>query len=211
MRLARRLRERQTDSQSFFSAAAGQWDKLRNELYGNASSIEAMLALVPSEWTIADLGCGTGWASANLAPNVRQIIAVDSSAAMLKAAKKRTSDLKNVDLRRGELEALPIDDSTCDAALLLLALTYAEEPNRVLAEMSRILKPNGRAIVMDLLPHDRDDFRRQMGQRHMGFSLEDFHNTLAACNFANITVRPLPPQPNTKGPALFMSRAIRAE
>ena len=211
LRLARRLRERQTDSQSFFSAAAGQWDKLRDELYGEASSTAAVMALLPSEWTIADLGCGTGWASAMLAPNVKQVIAVDSSAAMLKAARKRTSDLKNVDLRRGDLEALPLDDASCDAALLLLVLTYAADPKRVLNEMSRILKPGGLAIVMDVLPHDRDDFRRQMGQRHLGFAPDLIGEQLAACGFADATVRPLPPQPNTKGPALFVSRANRAE
>lgn len=125
LRLARRLRERQTDSQAFFNTAASQWDRLRNELYGEDSSIAALLALLPSSWTVADLGCGTGWASAMLAPNVQQLIAVDSSAAMLKAAKKRTSDLANVELRRGELESLPIEDASCDAALLLLVLTYA--------------------------------------------------------------------------------------
>jgi ubiquinone/menaquinone biosynthesis C-methylase UbiE len=168
------------------------------------------MSLVPSEWTIADLGCGTGWASASLAPSVKQIIAVDSSPAMLKSAKKRTSDLKNVDLRRGELEALPIDDASCDAALLLLVLTYAEEPKRVLTEMSRILKPGGRAVVMDLLAHDRDDFRRQMGQRHMGFALDSMRTILAACGFADATVRPMSPQPNTKGPALFLATVVKS-
>jgi len=209
LRLTRRLRERTTDSQSFFSAAAAQWDKLRNELYGEASSIAALMALLPSDWIVADLGCGTGWASAMLAPNVKQMIAVDSSAAMLKAAKKRTSDLKNVDLRRGDLESLPIEDASCDAALLLLVLTYAEDPKRVLSEMSRILKPGGRAIVMDLLPHDLDDFRRQMGQRHMGFAPASITDLLAACGLASTTVRALPPQPNTKGPALSLATAIK--
>src|SRR3954466_4684960 len=199
LRLARRLRERQTDSQTFFSAAADQWDKLRGELYGEGSSFSALISLLPSDWTIADLGCGTGWASEMLAPNVKQVIAVHSSAAMLKAARKRTAGLSNVDLRRGELESLPVEDASCDAALLLLVLTYAVDPQKVLAEMSRILKPGGRAVVMDLLPHDRDDFRRQMGQRSMGFSAETTKELFAACGFADPAIRPLPPQPNTKG------------
>src|SRR5215471_17692825 len=69
LRLARRLRERQTDSQAFFDSAASQWDKLRSELYGDASSVAALLALLPNSYEVADLGCGTGWASAMLAPN----------------------------------------------------------------------------------------------------------------------------------------------
>jgi len=209
LRLTQQLRQRQTDSETFFSAAAGQWDKLRNELYGEASSIAALLALLPSDWIVADLGCGTGWATAALAPNVKQVIAVDSSDAMLKAARKRTGDLTNVGLRRGELEALPIEDSSCDAALLLLALTYVEDPRKVILQMSRILKPKGRAVILDLLPHDRDDFRRQLGQRHMGFAVDGIRDTLVACGFASATVRPLPPQPDTKGPALFLATATK--
>jgi ArsR family transcriptional regulator len=209
LRLARRLRERQTDSQTFFSATAGQWDKLRSELYGDACGTTALMALLPPEWEVADLGCGTGWASEMLAAHVRQVIAVDSSAAMLKAARTRTAHLANVDLRRGELEALPLQDACCDAALLLLALTYSDDPQKVISEMSRILKPGGRAIVMDLLPHDRDDFRRQMGQRSMGFAAETMTDLMTACGFADAVVRTLPPQPNTKGPALFLASAIR--
>ena len=92
-------------------------------------------------------------------------------------------------------------------ALLLLVLTYAVDPKKVLGEMSRILKPGGRAVVMDLLPHDRDDFRRQLGQRNLGFSAEAMGELFAACGFADQKIRALPPQPEAKGPALFLATA----
>ena len=66
-------------------------------------------------------------------PRWRASIAVDHSREMLAAAQRRLAGAKNVELRRGELEALPIDDGACDAALLLLALTHVEEPARALA------------------------------------------------------------------------------
>jgi ArsR family transcriptional regulator len=209
LRLARRLRERTTDSQTFFNSAASQWDKLRRELYGDASSVAALLALLPNSYVVADLGCGTGWASAMLAPNVARVIGVDSSAAMLKAARKRVADFSNIDLRRGELDALPIEDASCDAALMLLALTYVNDPQKVLSEMSRVIKPGGKAVILDLLPHDRDDFRRQLGQRAMGFAPEELSQMLAACGFANPAVRALAPEPDVKGPALFLATATR--
>src|SRR5437763_10739098 len=112
-----------------------------------------MLALLPNDWIVADLGCGTGQVTAELAGWVKQVIAVDNSPAMLKAARKRTSDLPSVDLRRGDLETLPIEDRSCDAALLLLALTYVPEPQPVVSEMARILRPGGRAVIVDLTPH----------------------------------------------------------
>ena len=46
------------------------------------------------DWTVGDLGCGTGQVSAALAPFVARVIAVDASAAMLQAAKKRLARLR---------------------------------------------------------------------------------------------------------------------
>src|SRR3954447_20915311 len=102
LRLERVLRERQTDPQAFFAGAAGQWDKLRDELYGGAFTSAALLALLPRDLIVADLGCGTGHVAAMLAPNVKRVIGVDSSAEKLKAAKRRLAGVKNIDLRRGD-------------------------------------------------------------------------------------------------------------
>ena len=63
LRSLRRSRQRQTDSQAFFAGAAGKWDKLRRELYGESFTTAAMLALLPSDYVVADLGCGTGQTS----------------------------------------------------------------------------------------------------------------------------------------------------
>ena len=87
-----------------------------------------MLALIPSHHVVADLGCGTGHLAAELAPRVARVIAIDNSPQMLKAARKRTSDFANVDLRQGDLESLPIDTGTCDAAMLILVLTFTSSP-----------------------------------------------------------------------------------
>ena len=207
LRLTRRLREREGDSQAFFAGAAAEWDRLRRELYGEAFSAAAMLALLPRETVVADLGCGTGQASAALAPNVRQVIAVDNSAAMLKAARRHTAAYANVDLRRGDLTAIPVDDGACDAALLLLVLSYAPDPAAILREAWRILKPGGRAVVVDLLPHDRDDFRRRLGQQRLGVAPADLAQMLSDAGLGSPVVRPLPAEPNVKGPALFLATA----
>jgi ArsR family transcriptional regulator len=99
---------------------------------------------------------------------------------------------------------LPIDDGTCDATLLLLALTYVPHPAAVVREMARVLKPGGRAVLVDLLPHARDDFRRQMGQRHMGFDRAEVETTMREAGLTPTAFRPLPPEPGVKGPALFL-------
>jgi ArsR family transcriptional regulator len=128
---------------------------------------------------------------------------------MLKAARRRTSELTNVDLRRGDLEALPIEDDTCDAAILLLALTYVEDPAAVAMEMARIIKPGGRAAIVDLMPHDREDFRLEMGQVRRGIELESMERILRAAGFLSAVARPLAPQHGVKGPAMFLATASK--
>ncbi|MEP6915783.1 MAG: metalloregulator ArsR/SmtB family transcription factor, partial [Acidobacteriota bacterium] len=71
---ARRLKgvlgRRQSKSQEFFESAAGQWDKLREELFGSASHLQALPGLLDDRWTVGDLGCGTGQVAGALAPFV---------------------------------------------------------------------------------------------------------------------------------------------
>jgi ArsR family transcriptional regulator len=206
LRLDRVLRAREAeDSQAFFAGAAAEWDRLRTELYGDAFTTQAMLSLLPRDYVVADLGCGTGQVSSALAPHVKQVIAIDNSVAMLKAARKHTADFPNVDLRRGELTQLPIEANACDAALLLLVLSYVPDAGSALKEMSRVLKPGGKAIVVDLLPHDRDDFRRRMGQQRLGFEPNEFEALITDAAFDVPNIRPLPPEPHVKGPALFLA------
>lgn len=207
LRLERTLRDRQNEAQAFFAGAAGEWDKLREQHYGNRFIDDALFALIPSDWTVADLGCGTGQLAARLAQQVKHVIGVDSSAAMLKAARKRTQDLQNVDLRRGDLETLPIDDACCDAALIVLVLSYLPDVVPALRESRRILKPGGKLIVVDLLAHDRDDFRRQMGQQHLGFSPQVLSQMMAEAELVGPRITPLAPEPSVKGPALLLASA----
>ncbi|HMB95593.1 MAG TPA: class I SAM-dependent methyltransferase, partial [Tepidisphaeraceae bacterium] len=209
LRLLRRLRHRETDTQAFFAGAANQWDKLRRELYGESFTSSAMFALLPSDYVVADLGCGTGQTTELLADHVKQVIGIDSSAAMLKAARKRMGERENVDLFRADLENLPLEDASCDAALLLLVLTYVPTIHPVLREARRILKPSGKIVIVDLLLHDRDDFRRQMGQQHGGFELQQIQADFADVGFTGVNFNPLSPEQNVKGPALFLATGIR--
>src|SRR5258706_5998494 len=201
------LAERRTKSQEFFSSSAGQWDRLRDDLFGERFHLAALAAFAESSWTVGDLGCGTGQVSAALAPFVAQVVAVDASAAMLQAAKKRLSRFDNIELRRGELEALPIDDGRLDAATLMLVLHHIPEPAKALSEVARVLKPGGRLLAVDMLPHDRENYRQQMGHAWLGFSEEHTTRLLGDAGFESITIVALPPDAKSKGPALFVATA----
>ena len=209
-RLQSTLAERRTKSQEFFSSSAGQWDRLRDELFGDRFHIAAMAAFADRDWTVGDLGCGTGQVSAAIAPFVSRVIAVDGSPAMLQAAKKRLQRVDNIELRRGELESLPIDDARLDAATLMLVLHHVPEPERALAEVARVLKPGGRLVIVDMLPHDRDAYKQQMGHVWLGFSEDHVRRIVSESGFDEVTVIPLSPDAKAKGPGLFVATAQKA-
>ena len=206
-RLQAALAERRTKSQEFFTSSAGQWDRVRDELFGDRFHLAALAAFAQSDWTVGDLGCGTGQVSAALAPFVARVISVDGSAAMLQAARKRLHAFDNIDLRRGDLEALPIDDGRLDAATLMLVLHHVPEPERALGDVARVLKPQGRAIVVDMLPHDRESYRQQMGHVWLGFSDEHVRRMFHEAGFEKVRVVAIPPDPRAKGPGLFVATA----
>jgi ubiquinone/menaquinone biosynthesis C-methylase UbiE len=208
-RLQTALAARRTKSQQFFSSSAGQWDKLRDELFGDRFHLAALAALADPTWTFGDLGCGTGQLGAHVAPFVTRVVGVDGSAAMLQAAKKRLHGLRNVELRRGDIEALPVDDAELDAATLMLVLHHVPEPERAIAEMARALKPGGRAVVVDMLPHDRGSYRQQMGHVWLGFADDHITRLLTAGGFDDVRLVPLPTDARAKGPGLFVATARR--
>ena len=209
-RLETVLARRQTKSQQFFESAAGQWDKLREELFGRSSHFHALPALLDSTWTVGDLGCGTGEVASVLAPFVARVIAVDRSGEMLQAARRRLRHATNVEIRRGELQSLPIEDRSLDAATLLLVLHHLPAPPAALAEAWRVLRPGGRVAIADMLPHDREEYRQQMGHVWLGFGEEQMERMLGTAGFGDIRIVPLPTDPDARGPALFIATGRKA-
>jgi ArsR family transcriptional regulator len=203
------LSERSTRSQQFFSTSAGQWDKMRLELFGRRSDV-ALLGLLDESWTVADLGCGTGAITQSLAPFVERVIAVDESGAMLSAARKRLHGMENVDIRTGRLEALPLADEEVDVALLFLVLHYVTDPARVISEAVRVLKPGGRLLVLDMMPHDRQDLRQAMGHQWQGFDAATLGAWMQAAGLDGFRYNGLAPDPDAKGPMLFAASGKRS-
>lgn len=207
LRVAERLRQRNQAAQDFFAGAADQWDKLRAEMYGPTFGTDALLALLPSDWTVADLGCGTGALAMELSRHVGHVIGIDNTPAMLDAARRRMDGTPNIELREGDLESLPIDNGSCDAVMMVLVLTYLSDPSAALAEAARVLKPGGKAVIVDVMRHDRDDFRRQMGQQNLGYESGGVCALLKDAGLTAPTCSPITPHPQAKGPALLLATA----
>ena len=206
-RLTQVIAQRETDTHSFFGRVGGDWDKLRNELFGSLFTLQALPALLPPEWTIADIGCGTGNAAEILAPHVKKVIAVDISPAMLKAAHQRLQKYKNVSFVESDLLHTPLETESVDAAICILVLHHIDNPVDVLKEMMRFLKPGGPVLILDMISHEHESYRRTMGHRHLGFTLKQIASFTKSAGFQQFTWHPIPPDPDASGPQLFVATA----
>ena len=126
---------------------------------------------------------------------------------MLDVAAQRLRRFENVELRHGALEGLPLEDRSVDAATMILVLHHLEQPELAVEEASRCLKPEGTMIIVDLVPHDRLEFQREMGHVWMGFSIEAIEEFLKQAGFDGGRYSVLPPAPEAKGPNLFVVSA----
>jgi SAM-dependent methyltransferase len=148
------------------------------------------LGLLLPPLDVADLGCGEGYLTVETARWARHVTAVDRSPGVLARAKglAERKKLANIAWKKGELEKLPIDSATIDVALLSQALHHASDPAKALEEASRILKPGGRLLILDLRPHDESWVREKLGDQWLGFSDEHLSGLLNRAGFGDIRV-----------------------
>ena len=198
-------------SEAFFSSSAEQWDQLRVELFGSKLDSFVLASSLPSDAVVAELGCGSAPLAQLTAPFARQVIAIDNSQAMLAAARQRLDGFSNVKLLQSSLTKLPLPDSCCDLAWMVLVLPYVEHPESVLAESARILKPDASLVVLDLLPHERSSYRQVMGHLRLGQDRRELEEWFNHSGLQLTRYYQLPPDTTAKGPALFVAIGKRLD
>lgn len=204
------LSQRSADSEALFARLGGRWDAMRIEHFGERWLAPlAFAALDGHGLHIADLGCGTGHLLPGLAATGARVTGVDREAAMLEVARSRTDHLSNVRLERGLLGDLPLADQTVDLATIVFVLHHIRALEPVFDQVHRVLRPGGRAVVLDMVAHDRTDFQRTMGHAHRGFSREALGTLAAHAGLQLQSHVPLPPEPEARGPALFVATLVR--
>jgi len=185
--LNRLLAERREQSLSFFEAHAREWDERARTLLPTPDYSEALLALLPENAALVELGTGTGPLLPQLRRRSRRLVGIDHSAAMLAEARRRLAAAGlDADLRLGELRHLPLADAEMDCALLNMVLHHAEQPEGVLQEVARVLTTGGRIVIADLLRHRDDAVRQTMADLWLGFEPGELRQWLDAAGFAAI-------------------------
>jgi ArsR family transcriptional regulator len=186
LRLA--LRKRQDKMRRYFDELAGKFGRQYVPGRSWQGIAEALLSLMPP-LVIADLGAGEGTIAQLMAQRARRVIAIDNAPKMVAfgAALARKNGIANLEYRLGDLEDVPIRSGTVDVAFLSQALHHAAHPERAIAEAWRILKPGGRAAILDLNRHHMEEAREMYADLWLGFTELDLERFLKQAGFRNVS------------------------
>ena len=115
----------------------------------------SMADLKPGE-TVLDLGSGAGFdafLTAKAVGEAGKVIGVDMTPEMVQNARTNAEKLNisNVEFRLGEIEKLPVSDSSVDVVISNCVINLSPDISAVFGEISRSLKPGGRIIISDIL------------------------------------------------------------
>jgi SAM-dependent methyltransferase len=179
---ARVLAERARIASESFHRQGADWDEMR-ALDLPAPAVEAsLLARVPDHGVdrLLDIGTGTGRVLELLGPRIRHGLGIDASKAMLALARARLAraGLSHCSVRLGDMYRLPLADASTDVVVLQMVLHYAEQPDGVIAEAARVLRPGGSLLVVDLVSHQRTDLTARLAHRWPGFSNDTLHRLM---------------------------------
>ncbi len=157
-------------SSDYFRQAAGQWDILRKGYFTEAVRDTAIQhAAVRPDSIVADVGAGTGFIAAGLAPLATHVYVLDASPAMLDVARRNLSRFSNLTFEAADGLSLPLPDGALDAALANMYLHHCPDPLAAIREMARTLRPGGRLVITDLDAHTHEWFKQEMSDIWLGF------------------------------------------
>ena len=136
-------------------------------------------AYLRPEMTVADVGSGTGFMAAGLAPLVSHVYVLDGSTAMLDVARGNLVALTNVAFRQTDGHILPLPDASVDAVFADVYLHHCPDPAATIREMARVLKPGGRLAITDMDAHTHEWIRAEMADEWLGFDRGQIKSWLA--------------------------------
>ena len=194
-RLAAVRADRASMAAAWFEGHAVEWDAIRS-LHIAEEQVEAAIGSVLGDAPVArmiDIGTGTGRMIELFGGRADHAIGIDRSSEMLRLARAKLSaqGIANAELRQADLYALPLADGAADLAILHHVLHFAQQPEAAIAEAARVLGADGRLLIADFAPHDREELRQRDAHTRLGFSDEQIGQWFAAAGLSVAQVETL--------------------
>lgn len=146
---------------------------------------------------VLDIASGDGVLAELLSPHADRYVCIDSSQRVVAAASERLRRFDNVEVREGDMHALPFPDASFDLVVLMHALTYAARPAQAVAEAARVLRPGGRLLLSSLARHEHRSVVQSYGHVNLGFTQKELRKfaqkaglTIANCETVTRERRP---------------------
>lgn len=176
-------------SADYFEKVAGQWDNLRTGYFREAVREAAIAkAYLHPKMIVADVGAGTGFLSAGLAPLVEKVHLLDGSAAMLDVARENLKQFPNLEFHVADSLSLSLPDNSLDAAFANMYLHHCPEPLAAIREMVRMLRPGGRLVITDMDTHDHEWLKTEMADVWLGFDRAQIRAWFEEAGLVNVIV-----------------------
>ena len=177
------------NSSEYFDQVAGQWDTIRAGYFTEAVREAAIAkAYLRPEMLVADVGAGTGFMAAGLAPLVQKVFVLDGSPAMLDEARKNLRPFENVEYRLADSQSLPLPHGSVDVVFANMYLHHCPDPLAAIREMVRILKPTGRLVITDMDAHPYTWFKDEMADEWLGFERDQMRAWFNEAELVNVIV-----------------------
>jgi ArsR family transcriptional regulator len=119
---------------------------------------------------VLDIASGDGVLAELLAPHANRYVCIDASPRVVAAASERLKPYPNVEVRQGDMHALPFPAASFDLVVLMHALTYAAKPAQAVAEAARVLRRGGRLLLSSLARHEHKAVVEAYGHANLGFT-----------------------------------------
>ncbi|HEV7270779.1 metalloregulator ArsR/SmtB family transcription factor [Pseudoxanthomonas sp.] len=119
---------------------------------------------------VLDIASGDGVLAELLSPHAKRYVCIDTSSRVVAAAGERLRRFPNVEVREGDMHALPFKDASFDLVVLMHALTYSTKPAQAVAEAARVLRHGGRLLLSSLGKHEHRSVVEAYGHVNLGFS-----------------------------------------
>lgn len=189
----------------YFRRNAAEWKTLRalhvpEDRVEQAMQELALKGLPKSRRrSLLDIGTGTGRVLEVFAPHVERALGVDLSHEMLAIARANLekAGLGHCQVRQADMYQLPLADGAYDLVTIHQVLHYADRPADAIREAARVLKPEGRLLIVDFAPHDLEALRHEHAHRRLGFRDDEMQDWLAAAGLKGALRKTLPGKPLT--------------